>query len=101
MTAAPYICPCCRQPAERPAITAMVRELPFMQGALLRVLLAQGGKYASTPALVDMVWCGTDGPSAPSVSLSRLVSQLNARLDGTGWRVESRPWHGYRLVQHG
>lgn len=100
MNAPAYICPCCRQPAERPGIAAKVRELPPVQGAVLRALLETPGEYVPTESLIGKVWDGPDGgPEYARMSLSITVGRLRANIADSGWTVESRQWRGYRVAR--
>jgi hypothetical protein len=65
---------------------------------MVRRLARDFGGFIATDALIFDLWQGDGEPESARARVSSIMARTNRRLAEHGLRIESRQWHGYRLV---
>ncbi len=103
MNAADLACPCCGAPFAGEHVPAAWLHL-IVKGhvgeSLVRALRRNVGEFIETDQLVSIVYGGRCLADAGN-SIRVAAHDIRPRIEAAGWRIEGKPWHGYRLIPKG
>lgn len=86
-----------------PCLPDTAMALPRRMRVIFAILLRAGGQFVTAERIADALYCDDPdgGPLDAAGNVHTYVWHMRRRIAGTGWRISSSRFDGYRLVRHG